>query len=89
MTVAADGVTIRGLSLYGFSAFPQKQLVGSLQVIDGPKDVTLTSPPGDILISHRLPPPNTTQQQPPNSDFAFGKKDIPPKNIVIEDNWLG
>jgi len=89
LTVAADGVTIRGLSLYGFSAFPQKQLVGSLQVIDGPKDVTLTSPPGDILISHRLPPPNTTQQQPPNSDFAFGKKDIPPKNIVIEDNWLG
>ncbi|MDZ7962202.1 MAG: OmpA family protein [Aulosira sp. DedQUE10] len=90
LTVVADGVTIRGLSLYGFNANAIKQQLGNLLIYDGvPKPVTLTTPPGDIVISHRLPPPNTTQQQPPNSNFPFYNRDVPPKNVVIENNWLG
>ncbi|WP_445223243.1 OmpA family protein [Calothrix sp. NIES-2100] len=90
LTVVADGVTIRGLSLYGFNASAIKQQLGNILIYDGvPKPVTLTTPPGDIVISHRLPPPNTTQQQPPNSNFPFYEKDVPPKNVVIENNWLG
>ncbi|BBD57435.1 hypothetical protein NIES2109_02010 [Nostoc sp. HK-01] len=74
-TVVADNVQIRGLSIYGFRFLNQ--------------GATLTTPPADIFISHRLPPPNTKQQQPPNSNFPFGDKDIPPKGVVIENNWLG
>ncbi|ARV63333.1 cell envelope biogenesis protein OmpA [Nostocales cyanobacterium HT-58-2] len=90
LTVVADGVTIRGLNLYGFNASPIKQQLGNLLIYDGvPKPVTLTTPPGDIVISHRFPPPNTKKQQPPNDDFPFYDKDVPPKNVVIENNWLG
>lgn len=90
LTIVADGVTIRGLNLYGFNASPIKQQLGNLLIYDGiPKPVTLTTPPGDIVISHRLPPPNTKKQQPPNSNFPFYQRDIPPKNVVIENNWLG
>ncbi|MBW4633833.1 MAG: OmpA family protein [Iphinoe sp. HA4291-MV1] len=90
LTVVADGVSIRGLNLYGFNASPIKQQLGNLLIYDGvPKPVTLTTPPGDIVISHRFPPPNTKRQQPPNDDFPFYNRDVPPKNVVIENNWLG
>lgn len=90
LTIVADGVTIRGLSIYGFNASPIKQQLGNLLIYDGiPKPVTLTTPPGDIVISHRFPPPNTKRQQPPNSSFPFYDRDVPPKNVVIENNWLG
>ena len=90
LTIVADGITVRGLSLYGFNASPVKQQLGNLLIYDGiPKPVTLTSPPGDIVISHRFPPPNTKKQQPPNSNFPFYDRDVPPKNVTIEDNWLG
>lgn len=90
LTIVADGVTIRGLSIYGFNASPVKQQLGNLLIYDGiPKPVTLTTPPGDIVISHRFPPPNTKRQQPPNSNFPFYDRDVPPKNVVIENNWLG
>jgi outer membrane protein OmpA-like peptidoglycan-associated protein len=90
LTVVSNGVTIRGLSLYGFNASPIKQQLGNLLVYDGtPKPVTLTTPPGDIVIAHRFPPPDTRRQQPPNSRFPFYDRDVPPKNVVIEDNWLG
>ena len=90
LTIVADNVTVRGLSIYGFNASPLKQQLGNLLVYDGiPKPVTLTTPPGDIVISHRFPPPNTKRQQPPNSSFPFYDRDVPPKNVVIENNWLG
>jgi outer membrane protein OmpA-like peptidoglycan-associated protein len=90
LTVVADGVTIRGLSVYGFNASPIKQQLGNLLIYDRLlKPVTLTTPPGDIVIAHRLPPPDTSRQQPPNGNFPFSEKDVPPKNVVIENNWLG
>ncbi|AFY35579.1 OmpA family protein [Calothrix sp. PCC 7507] len=77
LTVVSDRTTIRGLNLYGFNAEPIKQQLGNLLVYDGvPKPTTLTTPPGDIVIAHSMPPNNN-------------QKDVPPKNVVIENNWLG
>ncbi|CAN1209515.1 OmpA-like domain-containing protein [Tumidithrix helvetica PCC 7403] len=72
--IAADRVTIRGLSVYGFNA---------------PHASTTTTPPADIFISHRLPPPDTSQQQQPAKFSPFYESDLPPKGVVIEANWLG
>ncbi|NET07956.1 MAG: OmpA family protein [Symploca sp. SIO2B6] len=74
LSITADRVTVRGLSLYGFTES---------------KGATLLTPPADIFISHPNPPPDTTQQQPPNDDFPFYAENVPPKDIVIENNWLG
>ncbi|MBD2101039.1 right-handed parallel beta-helix repeat-containing protein [Leptolyngbya sp. FACHB-261] len=74
LTVVADGITIRGLSLYGFTARHRS---------------TEVTPPADIFISHQLPPPDTSQQQPPGADFPFRGRDIAPKDVVVENNWLG
>ncbi|NEP02100.1 MAG: OmpA family protein [Symploca sp. SIO2E9] len=74
LSIIADGVTVRGLSLYGFT---------------DSRGATLLTPPADIFISHPNPPPDTTEQQPPNNDFPFYTENVPPKDIVIEDNWLG
>jgi outer membrane protein OmpA-like peptidoglycan-associated protein len=58
LSVVADNITIRGLSLYGFTS--KHQLTASL-------------PPADIFIA--------------SSDIKNHTK--PPKNVVIENNWLG
>ncbi len=90
LTVVADDITIRGLNIYGFNAKPIKQHLGSGLIYDGkPDPATLTTPPGDIVIAHRLPPPDISQQKRPASNFPFRERDVPPKNILIENNWLG
>ncbi|MEM7715369.1 MAG: OmpA family protein [Cyanobacteria bacterium P01_A01_bin.68] len=90
LTVVADDITIRGLNMYGFNAKPIKQQLGSALIYDGKADpATLTTPPGDIVIAHRNPPPDISEQKPPASGFPFRERDVPPQNIVIENNWLG
>lgn len=90
LTVVADDITIRGLNMYGFNAEPIKQQLGSALIYDGkPEPATLTTPPGDIVIAHRNPPPDISQQRPPNDDFPFYERNEPPKNVTIENNWLG
>lgn len=74
LTITADNVTVRGLSLYGFTAEHRS---------------TAITPPADIFVAHRLPPPNTTRQQQPAKFFPFYDGDIPPQGVLIEDNWLG
>jgi Right handed beta helix region len=74
LTVVGDRVTIRGLSLYGFTSQHGR---------------TATTPPADIFISHRLPPPDKTWQYHPEDSFPFRKADKPPQGVVIENNWLG
>jgi outer membrane protein OmpA-like peptidoglycan-associated protein len=74
LTIVGDRITVRGLSLYGF-----KELRGA----------TLSTPPADIFIAHPSPPPNISRQQPSNNTPPFSSDEIPPKNVVIEDNWLG
>ncbi len=58
LSVIADNVTIRGLSLYGFTSIHRE---------------TASTPPADIFIDSK-DTVNHTQ---------------PPKNTVIENNWLG
>ena len=73
LTIVADGVTIRGLSLYGFT---------------GKFNTTATIPPGDIFIDTNTSYQENREQQTeiPYSPFP---KTHSPKNIVIEDNWIG
>ncbi len=99
LTIVADNITVRGLSLYGFG-----KLGGA----------TLNTPPADIFIDRGLPPPDVTTQ-PPTSSFDLRSPEelkvsrlnvessdnnlqpstpsnlqpSPPKNVVIELNWLG
>ncbi|NEQ30609.1 MAG: right-handed parallel beta-helix repeat-containing protein [Leptolyngbya sp. SIO4C5] len=74
LAVVADNVTIRGLSLYGFTT----QNWGNEAVL-----------PADILITHRLPPPNIQEHQPPNDAAPFYDENLPPRGVVVEQNWLG
>lgn len=70
LTVVADRITIRGLSLYGFTSRP---------------GATVGLPPADIFIAQ----PSDSNLQPPNYNFPLDKNNIPPKDILIEQNWLG
>jgi outer membrane protein OmpA-like peptidoglycan-associated protein len=74
ISILADDVTVKGLSIYGFSAH-----------INATQDV----PAGDIFISHRLPPPDTSEHQPPAANFPFRDSNSSPKNVTIESNFLG
>ncbi len=72
LTITADQVTVKGLSLYGFTAT---------------HGVTASTPPADIFIAHKNPPPYI--QTVAATDRPFAVTDIPPQNITISDNWLG
>ncbi|XHX77016.1 MAG: OmpA family protein [Stenomitos frigidus ULC029] len=74
LTVAADNITIRGLSLYGFTSTHRE---------------TASTPPADIFITHRLPPPDISKQRTPANFAPYYKDDVPSQNVVIENNWLG
>jgi parallel beta-helix repeat protein len=63
LTILAHGVTVRGLSLAGFSSADRHPIASA-----------------DIVIGHR---PGESQ-----SNRAWAE-DITPKDVVIEDNWLG
>ena len=71
LTLSADNITVRGLSLYGFTAGSQ---------------ITQSTPPADILISHRPAPLNRERPLP---SASVNQLDQPPTGIVIEHNWLG
>ncbi|OYQ63611.1 hypothetical protein B9G53_16010 [Pseudanabaena sp. SR411] len=74
LTIVADDVTIRGLSIYGFNAI---------------ESVPTTTPSADIFISHQAPPPDTTQQQQPAKFSPFYDSNRPPQGVRLEANWLG
>ncbi len=74
LTVAADGITIRGLSLYGFTSTHRD---------------TASTPPADIFITHRLPPPDIRKRPTPANFAPYYKDDVPAQNVVVENNWLG
>lgn len=70
LTVVTDNITIRGLSLYGFTSE------------HGPTEST---PPADIFISNVVYPESSFSGK-RKPEFKSPK---PPKNVVIENNWLG
>lgn len=87
LTIAADNITVRGLSLYGFSKLGR---------------TTLNTPPADIFIDQGSTLPDVTIQPPTsifdlrsplrnssNTESKTPKSNRPPKDVVIELNWLG
>ena len=75
LTITADNVTVRGLSLYGFSARHRS---------------TQTTPPGDIFITHLSPPIDAGLPDTPGWRTLRPDEDSDaPVGVVIEDNWLG
>jgi len=82
LTITADDVTVRGLSLYGFSSIHR---------------ATASTPPADIFISHVAPPLGTNIGAFTGPDGPSAREirltareyDQAPKGVVIEDNWLG
>lgn len=76
LTLAADDITVRGFSLYGFTARHR---------------YTATTPPADIFIVHQFLPENHQQKRAKKAE-EFKLKDRPeqpPQGILIEQNWLG
>ncbi|WP_421659149.1 OmpA family protein [Leptothermofonsia sp. ETS-13] len=85
LTITADFVTIRGFSLYGFTSSQGEYFSGFASGYGS----TQSTPPADIFISHRFPPPDTRKQQPPANFSPYYSDDLPPRQVVIENNWLG
>lgn len=79
LTVEANNVTIRGLSLYGFTSDPQTTR----------HQTTLSTPPADIFIAHRFAPPDIRKHPTPANFSPFYADDTPARNTLIENNWLG
>lgn len=80
LTLSADFINVKGLSIYGFNS---------------PNQITQSTPPADIFISHRPTPLNRAASLPLASDSSTGSQgqriliDTPPQGIIIEQNWLG
>ncbi|MCX5984845.1 MAG: OmpA family protein [Nostocales cyanobacterium LacPavin_0920_SED1_MAG_38_18] len=74
LTITADNVTIRGLSIYGFNSYHRD---------------TESTPPADIFIAHSFILPLTFKLKSYVGNIAETENNPPPQNVVIEDNWLG
>ncbi|MEM8661492.1 MAG: OmpA family protein, partial [Pseudomonadota bacterium] len=83
LTISANNVTVRGLSLYGFSSEHRR---------------TASTPPADIFITHVAPPLGSDEVRAaygpdsPSADtlrLTPDEYDQAPTGVVIEDNWLG
>lgn len=75
LTLAADKVHVRALSLYGFTSIHQ---------------TTATTPPADIFIAHRLLPSKRLKEDNPQVTYPYDdERDLPPQGILIEESYLG
>ena len=75
LTITADEVTVRGLSIYGFSARHRS---------------TQTTPPADIFITHLPPPVDAGLPDTPDWQTLRPDEDSDaPVGVVVEDSWLG
>jgi parallel beta-helix repeat protein len=108
-TVVADGVTIRGLSLYGFTAHhgatasmpPADILIAPLsEVVEMKGNELDTGTRGRGDAGTRFHPHRDLNLRPENtgdsprlpisqSPRPLPKTSTPPKDVVIENNWLG
>ena len=74
LTIAANDVTVRGFTMHGFRSNPR---------------ATQTTPPANIFISALAPAVDSAPDLPPLSVFRLTEPDAAPRNVVIEQNWLG
>lgn len=73
LTIVADNVTVRGVSLYGFSA---------------KFSATASTPPADIFIADWLTANETSHQQYLQPALPLTQNQ-PPQGVIVENNWLG
>ncbi len=73
LTITASDITIRGLSLYGFTSR---------------HGLTATTPPADIFIAPQNLPADRVRESSVDVNRLRGDRE-PPQNVVIENNWLG
>ncbi|MBE9139051.1 OmpA family protein [Nodosilinea sp. LEGE 07088] len=73
LTIAADGVTVRGFSIYGFRTEDR---------------ATQTTPPSDIFVGKALPVDSSPLSLEFDLSFLEQSEDAP-RGVVIEQNWLG
>lgn len=74
LTIVGNGITVRGLSLYGFWASARS---------------TLTTPPADIFIDSVPPPADSSPEAPRIETFDREEATLAAQQTVIEQNWLG
>lgn len=74
LTITADGVTVQGLSLYGFSSEHRS---------------TQTTPPADIFITHLPPPIDAGTERPDWRELRPDADSDAPVGVTVEDSWLG
>ncbi|MFH7244944.1 MAG: OmpA family protein [Spirulina sp.] len=73
-TIAASDVTVRGFIMHGFRTDHRS---------------TQTTPPANIFISAQAPAVDSLPNLPPLSVFRLTEPEAAPRNVVIEQNWLG
>lgn len=74
LTITGNGITIRGLSLYGFWSAARS---------------TLTTPPADIFVDSVPPPADASPDSPDIATFDREDTALATQQTVIEQNWLG
>jgi outer membrane protein OmpA-like peptidoglycan-associated protein len=73
-TIAASDVTVRGFMMHGFRTAHR---------------ATATTPPANIFISAQAPAVDSAPGLPALSAFRLTEPEAAPRNVVIEQNWLG
>jgi outer membrane protein OmpA-like peptidoglycan-associated protein len=73
-TIAASDVTVRGFTMHGFRTAHR---------------ATQTTPPANIFISAQAPAVDSAPNLPLLSALRLTEPEASPKNVVIEQNWLG
>jgi outer membrane protein OmpA-like peptidoglycan-associated protein len=74
LTVAGSGVTIQGLSIYGFWSSAR---------------ATLTTPPADIFIASAPPPADASPDTPSVDQFNLEDPTLATAAVALRHNWLG
>ena len=74
LTIAASDVTVRGFTMHGFRSDHR---------------TTQTTPPANIFISAQAPAVDSLPNLPPLAVFRLTEPESAPRNVVIEQNWLG
>jgi hypothetical protein len=74
LTVAGPGVTIQGLSIYGFWSSAR---------------ATLTTPPADIFIASAPPPADASPDTPSVDQFNLEDPTLATAAVALRHNWLG
>lgn len=74
LTIVGNGITVRGLNLYGFWSSARS---------------TLTTPTANIFVANAPPPADASPDSPPIETFVLAEPAVATQQTTIERNWLG